>query len=125
MTIDYIPNINNYGDNIVRLYDFDKHEAQKFSSIIEQLIKDKQTVELSSLDFITVRNCHLSLRIADEDLGISSEIMPLFVCDLSLKGYEDMLNRLAPLCKKNIKGFKWLYELDNPTDFLASPAGTW
>ena len=38
MKLDYINNINEYGDNIVRLYEFDCAEANKFQQLIKQVI---------------------------------------------------------------------------------------
>lgn len=73
MKLDYIENINAYNDNVVRLYDFEMAEAIKFSELIQQLIKTKTQVELSTTDFIEARNCSLILRICDTDEGIISE----------------------------------------------------
>lgn len=38
MMLDYIDPINAYGDNIIRLYDFDRLQAEKFSNAIEETI---------------------------------------------------------------------------------------
>ena len=38
MQLDYIDNINAYGDNIVRLYDFDSAQAGKLRQLIQQTL---------------------------------------------------------------------------------------
>ena len=44
MELDYNDNINEFGENVVRLYNFDKAEAIKFSALIkETIIELKQT----------------------------------------------------------------------------------
>jgi len=71
MQLDYIDKINEFGDNIVRLYDFDSLQAIKFQQILQQkILVDKKHLDLSTVDFIQARNCNLILRISDEDSGI-------------------------------------------------------
>ncbi len=126
MELDYIPDINAYGENIVRLYNFDQLEARKFRDILNYVvIENKQTLDLRALDFIEPRNCYLILRIAEEDKGIRSLDDVLFICDLTIETYQAMLELIEPFCHKDIKAYQWLYELDVLTDFLFSPAGTW
>ena len=31
---------------------------------------------------------------------------------------------LEPFCNKETKSYQYLYDLDNPTDFIFSPSGT-
>lgn len=125
MKLDYIENINAYGDNVVRLYDFEMAEANKFSSLIQQLITNALSIDLSSIDFIEARNCNLILRICDTDEGITSENDVDFYCDLTVAAYKNMLKLIEPFCKKNTKAHQFLYDVDSSTDLLFSPAGTW
>lgn len=126
MKLDYINNINTYGENVVRLYDFNMSQAEKFSEVLQQtIIKDKKQLDLASVDFIEARNCSLILRISDEDTGMLTEDKIHFFCDLTMKGYEKMVALLEPFCKRETKGYQWLYDIDNETDFLFSPGGTW
>ena len=126
MRLDYIANINAYGENVVRLYDANKSEAMKFSHLIEEtIVKGKKKLDLSQVDFIERRNCNLILGIYESDEGIFSVDGNIFYCALTLDGYRNMLTLLAPFCKKDTKGHQYLYDIDNPTDFLFSPAGTW
>lgn len=126
MRLDYIPNMTEYGDNTVRLYDFDRAQAEKFKQFIEQrILAKREELDLSTVDFIEPRNCNLILRIAEEDLGIVKAGRKKFFCDLTIEGYERMISLLEPFCKRETKGYQWLYDIDTETDFLFSPAGTW
>ena len=125
MELDFLDNINEYGENVVRLYNFDKEQAIKFKDLIKDTIIDKkQKLVLSEVDFIETRNCNLILGLFKTDEGIFSPDHKTFYCALTLEGYQNMLNLLEPFCKKESKGYQYLYDLDNPTDFLFAPAGT-
>lgn len=126
MKLDYIEPINEYGDDFVRLYDFGKAEAIKFRDLVTQfLIIDKTYLDLSTVEFIELRNCNLILRLSDTDEGIRTRDRVNFYCDLTLERYEDMIKLLKPYCERETKGYKFLYDLDTLTDFLFSPGGTW
>jgi len=126
MMLDYINRINNYGDNLVRLYDFDKSQAIIFQKAIhDTIIINKEQLDLAKTNFITGRNCNLILRLSDEDLGISTTDKKIFFCDLTLHGYEHMIFLIKPFCEKETKGHQYLYDIDSLTDFLFSPGGTW
>ena len=125
MELDFIDNINEYGENVVRLYNFDKDEAIKFRDLIKDTIVDKkQKLVLSQVDFIKTHNCNLILGLFKTDEGIFSVDHKTFYCALTLEGYHTMLKLLEPFCKKETKGYQYLYDIDNPTDFLFAPAGT-
>jgi len=124
--LDYIDHINTYGDNLVRLYDFDRLQAEKFRQTIQEtIIVNKKQLDLTKTDFIQSRNCQLVLRIAHEDAGITTSDKIHFFCDLTLNGYEQMILLLKPFCAKETKGYQYLYDIDSSTDFLFSPSGTW
>jgi hypothetical protein len=126
MTLDYIKHFNAYGENIVRLYNFDKSEAEQFRKVVQQtILTDKKSLDLNTTGFIHARNCSLVLRISEEDIGMVTEDEKNFFCDLTIHGYEQMVSLLEPFCKKDTKGYQWLYDIDNETDFLFSPGGTW
>ncbi len=126
MKLDYLGRINTDGDNVVRLYEFDKAQAEMFRDIVQQVIVTNQTdLELSSIEFIEARNCTLTLRIADEDLGITTLDNHNFTCELTIEGYIKMVALLAPFCRKETRGYQYLYDIDNPTDFLFTPSATW
>jgi len=126
MELDYIENINEYGDNVVRLYNFDKSQAIKFRELIKDIIVNrKQKLDLSQVGFIENRNCNLILGLFKTDEGILSSDNKSFYCALTLESYHTMLKLLESFCEKETKGYQYLYDIDNPTDFLFSPAGTW
>lgn len=126
MELDYIENINEFGENVIRLYNFDKAEALKFKNLIQEtILNKKQKLDLAKIDFIEPRNCNLILGAFRVDEGILTEDNTTFYCVLTLKNYENMLKLIAPFCEKDSKSYQYLYEIDNPTDFLFSPAGTW
>jgi hypothetical protein len=126
MELDYIENINEFGENVVRLYNFDKSEAIKFRElIIDTVINRKQKLDLSQVDFIEPRNCNLILGLFKTDEGIISEDNETFYCALTLASFNNMLKLLEPFCKKETLGHQYLYDVDNPIDLLFSPAGTW
>jgi hypothetical protein len=126
MELDYIENINEFGENVVRLYNFDKSQAIKFRDLIKDIIVNrKQKLDLSQVDFIEKRNCNLILGLFKTNEGIFSNDNKTFYCALTLESYNTMLKLLESFCEKETKGHQYLYDIDNPTDFLFSPAGTW
>ncbi len=126
MELDYIENINEFGDNVVRLYNFDKSQAIKFRELIKDIIVNrKQKLDLSQVGFIENRNCNLILGLFKTNEGILSSDNKTFYCALTLESYHTMLKLLESFCEKETKGYQYLYDIDNPTDFLFSPAGTW
>ncbi len=126
MELDFIENINEFGENVVRLYNFDKSQAIQFRDLIKDtIVNKKQKLDLSQVEFIEARNCNLILGLFKTDEGIISNDNKTFYCALTLESYKNMLKLLEPFCKKDIKAYKFLYDIDNPTDFLFSPAGTW
>lgn len=126
MKLDYIENINEFGENVVRLYNFDKSQVIKFRALIKDtIVHRKQKLDLSQVDFIEGRNCNLILALFKTDEGMLSSDNKTFYCALTLESYHTMLKLLEPFCEKETKGYQYLYDVDNPTDFLFSPAGTW
>lgn len=126
MELDYIENINEFDESVVRLYNFDKSQSIKFRDLIKDVIVDKkQRLDLSQVGFIEQRNCNLILGIFKTDEGIFSKDNKTFYCALTLETYTIMLDLLESFCKKETKGHQYLYDIDNPIDFLFSPAGTW
>ena len=125
MQLDFIDNINEFGENVVRLYNFDKYEAIKFRDLIKDtIVKRKQKLVLSQVDFIEIHNCNLILGLFKTDEGIFSVDHKTFYCALTLEGYHNLLNLIEPFCEKDTRGYQYLYDIDNPTDFLFAPAGT-
>lgn len=125
MKLDYISNYNAYGENILRLYNFDMSQAIMFRDLIQDVIVNRnQRLDLSKVDFVEESEYNLILGVFKTDEGILSDDNKNFVCALTLDGFINMLKLLEPFCNKETKGHQYLYEIDNPTDFLFAPAGT-
>ncbi|MFD1553003.1 hypothetical protein DNU06_11795 [Putridiphycobacter roseus] len=126
MELDFIDNVNEFGENMVRLYNFDMAEAILFRDLIQTVVIEKKAkLNLAEVDFIAPRNCHLIMGLFKEDEGIFTLDSQTFYCALTLSGYEEMLRRIEPFCTKETISHRYLYEIDNPTDLLFAPAGTW
>lgn len=120
MKLEFLKNINGYGEHAVRLSDFNSAQALSFRQAIDRLIERGEKIDLSSLDFIEPVNCTLILRISSEDQGITYSEKKEFFCDLTVGSYRDMLDLLQPFCIKESKSYQWLYDIDNPIGFLFS-----
>ena len=84
----------------------------------------EQKLGLSQVDFIEIHNCNLILGLFKTDEGIFSVDHKTFYCALTLEGYNNLLNLIEPFCEKDTRGYQYLYDIDNPTDFLFAPSGT-
>ena len=125
MELDYIENVNGLGENVVRLYNFNKAEAIQFRALLkEKIIDKKQKLDLSEVDFITPRNCNLIFGLFKSDEGIITKDSETFFCVLTLSGFKNMLKLLEPFCNKESRSFQYLYDIDNPTDLLFSPSAS-
>ena len=125
MKLEFLKDVNAYDESILRLYDFDLLEARSFRNAIQQIIvEEKKSLNLNQFSFIQLLNCKLILRISDTDEGIITEDYKHFYCDLTVEKYNEMLLILAPFCVKENQRHKYLYDLDNPIEFLFAPNGT-
>lgn len=126
MELDYLENVNGLGENVVRLYNFNKTEAIKFRDLIKDVIINKRKrIDLAEVDFITPRNCNLIFGLFKSDEGILTKDNETFFCILTLQGFMNMVELLEPFCKKESRGYQYLYDIDNPTDLLFSPTASW
>ncbi|NQW43203.1 MAG: hypothetical protein HQ463_07215 [Bacteroidetes bacterium] len=124
MKLDFIDNINEYGDNIVRLSEFNQREAILLRDLIhEAIIVNHQALSFNKISFVKSKDYTLTFRITAEDDGILSDDKIDFICCLSIAGYQKMLNLMQPYCLKETKGYKYLYDVDSSTDLLFSPKG--
>lgn len=126
MELDYIENIDGHDQNIVRLYNFNKAEAILFRNlIVDTILHKKQKLDLTTVDFITPRNCNLIFGLFKTDEGILTKDNQTFFCILTLEGFTNMVKLLEPFCKKESRGYQYLYEIDNPTDLLFCPTASY
>ena len=125
MELDYIDNVNGLDENIVRLFNFDKAEAIQFRDLlIDAILTRKEKLDLSQVDFITRHSCNLIFGLFKSDEGILSKDNETFFCILTLEGYKKMLELIEPFCIKESKSFRYLYDVDTPTDLLFAPAAS-
>ena len=121
MKLKFLENINEYDEHAIRLNDFDKEQAGLFLAILKDLTAHKNhAVTLTDFEFIEPVNCQLVLRVTDTDEGISTEDNEYFFCDLTLDAYKEMIKLVEPFCLKETDTFQYLYDLDNPIDFIFS-----
>lgn len=125
MQLDFKENINEYGESVVRLFDFGQSQAILFRDLIQEAIIDQNMkLSLSSIDFIESHNYNLIMGIGRTDEGIVTGDNQLFLCILTLESYQKMIELLAPFCEKETKAYQFLYDVDTPIDLLFAPAGT-
>lgn len=126
MQLDFIENINEFGESLIRLYDFDQAQSNLFRDMIQyDIIEKGMKVNLGNIDFIEARNCNLIMGIGLSDEGIISADNRTFFCILRLESYVTMIELLKPFCEKETKAHQYLYEVDTPIDLLFAPAGSW
>ncbi len=124
MRLDFIDNINEFGDNIVRLSHFTCKEAQNFKSLMtESIMVENNAFELKDVEFIESVDCNLTFRIGLEDEGISTSDKKSFFCDMTVSGYQNMIALIEPYCKRDRKSYTMLYDIDSNTDLLFTPSG--
>lgn len=124
MKLEFLDDVNEYGDQVIRLYNFDKAEAIKFRDAIQNTVIDSNSsLDLTTLDFIEHINCKLILHISETDEGILTMDNKTFFCDLTMDGYKNMVQLIEPFCLKESKSFTMLYDIDTQVDFLFSPYG--
>ena len=124
MKLEFLDNVNEYGDQVIRLYNFDRSEAIKFRDAIQKtVINASFPLDLNTLDFIEHVNCKLILHLSDTNEGILTMDNKTFFCDLTPDGYKNIVQLIEPFCLKETKSFTMLYDLDTQVDFLFSPYG--
>ena len=117
MKLEYIEDFNEYEENILRLYNFDKNQAIKFRDLIQDVIViRKQKLDLSKVDFIENDNYNLILGLFKTNEGIISNDNKNFICALTLDGFKNLLKLLEPFCNKESKSYQYLYDIDNLYD---------
>lgn len=133
MKIEFIDDISDGGrfadadpNQLVRLFDFEKSEANKLREAIQKMfVENNNKIDVNKLSFIQTVNCYLTLKISDTDEGITTSNNNNFVCNLTIEKYKEIVLLMEPFCHKENAGYQWLYDLDTPIDFLFSPGGSW
>lgn len=124
MTLEFVDEVNEYGDQVVRLFDFNKEQAIQFRDALQKNVLDEgKSLDLSTLDFIQCGKFKLILHLSEEDAGIMTQDQLLFFCDLTREGYQNMIRLIEPFCIKEKRAMQLLYDLDNEIDFQFAPYG--
>lgn len=125
MKLEFLDEVNEYGDQVIRLFHFDKSEAIQFRDAVQNTIVDQnKSLDLLTLDFIEHINCKLILHLSETDEGIITMDYQTFFCDLTMDGYKNIVRLIEPFCIKESKSFVMLYDIDTQIDFLFSPYGS-
>ncbi len=120
MVLDYKENINEFGDNLVRIYGFNKAEATLLRDVIRtEVLENKKELNLGALEFMVTFDFNLIMRLSETDEGVIAE-NGINYCDLTREGYENMLFLIEPYCHKETRTFAYLYDVDSPTDIIFS-----
>ena len=136
MKLDFLDDLTDNGkyphadpDKLLRLYDFDSHEAEQLKNFIDkEIISNQHELNLSTLDFVECINCTLTLKLSFQNVGIN---VPLdgknFVCEVTREDYKTMSDIIENFTKDGkINGYNWLYDPnEDKVDLLFSPGGTW
>lgn len=133
MKLEYLDDVSDGGkypwadpNQLVRLYDFNHSEVEEFRQAIQRMLLDSiKELDVSSLSIVQSVNCKLILRSSPTDKGITTKDKYAFYCDLTEDTYKQMLALLEPFCQFDATGYQWLYDLNNPIDFLISKDGSW
>ncbi|WP_431216302.1 hypothetical protein ACQ86N_17730 [Puia sp. P3] len=65
--------VNVVSEGLIRLFDFDKHQALSLKEVIEKELLDRQQeISLSSLNFVEPLNCNLTLKLLSINQGITT-----------------------------------------------------
>jgi hypothetical protein len=132
MKLEYLDDISEGGkykdgvsENLIRLYDFGQKETTQLVNLIYQrLIVDKQSLDLTTIDFIEPINCHVTLQLSSSDEGvIKTDKADIFIVKLMEQTYitaTEYMNAAAD------NGYNWLCDTStDDIDFLYSTGGTW
>jgi hypothetical protein len=118
--------VNVVSERLIRIYDFDERQALSLKEVIEkELLGRQKEISFSSLDFVELLNCNLTLKLSSIDRGITMADNGDFECFLTDAAYKEMTYLIEPFCVGESPGYQWLYQIDCPIDLLFSPGGTW
>ena len=132
MKLEYLGEISEGGkykdvvsENLIRLYDFGQKETTQLVNLIyHRLILDKQSLDLTTVDFIQPINCHVTLQLSSSDEGvIKTDKAEFFICLLTEQTY---INAIEYMKAAADDGYNWLcHTSTDDIDFLYSAGGTW
>jgi hypothetical protein len=110
---------------LIRLYNFKDEETKQLVNLVYQkLIVDKQSLDLTTVDFIQPINCQVTLTLSSSDEGvIRSGKANFFICKLTETAYLAAIEYMRATAGD---GYTWLCDTSrDDIDFLYSAGGTW
>jgi hypothetical protein len=132
MKLEYLDDISDSGkykdvvsENLIRLYDFGQKETTHLVKLVYQrLILDKQSLDLTTTDFIQPINCRVTLQLSSSDEGVIKTDDPnSFICKLTEQTYITAIEYMKAAADS---GYNWLCDTSSDDiDFLYSSGGTW
>jgi hypothetical protein len=112
-------------ENLIRLYDFGQKETTQLIDLMyQQLVIGRQSIDLTTVDFIKAVNCLLILQVSSIDKGVLKTDKPtVFTCELTEQAYMNTIEYMKAAAKS---GYNWLCDTSSDDiDFLYSAGGTW
>lgn len=131
MKLEHLPNanVNDSGDDLIRLFDFTVPEVKALINVIRtRLISNEKSIQLELLDFIHPLNCTLVLALSETDSGIRKNAYADFTCSLTREGFQRMIELIEPFAEEDATGYQWLFDLPAEStriEFLFSINGKW
>lgn len=84
----------------------------------------RNNIITSKIDFIQTEKCVLEFICSNENKGLYRSSDEMFICDLDILGYEEMIDLLTPF-EKDQGGFQFLVDPVNDIELLISLGGEW
>lgn len=119
-------NLDYLDDQIVCLTNFDKKDLIGLKKSFLDVCRSK-TIILSEQHFIEGSDCKLILDLSIENRGLIELAMNVYNCLLTKNEYIEIVKRIDLFVENGYdqKTYLWLYDINNPIDFLLSKSGSW
>lgn len=128
MRIDILLNVNqNYPeDKIVCLNSFTNKDIDELIICLYKLLDNKR-IKLSSENFISYSSNEVILEVYSDDIGFILNSSNIYECLLTSVKYIEIIDILKNYKNTipNINIYNWLYDLNNPIEFLLSQNCKW
>lgn len=113
-------------DQIICLNSFDNNDLMMLKNMIVEICNGK-TIILSEQSFIQTTDCKLILSLSSKNEGLKEISSDIYRCLLVKSEYLKMLDMIELSIEDNCSenSYSWLYDIDNPIDFLLSKNCKW
>ena len=110
---------------LVRLYEFDPSQAQQLRELGLIAAGEREAVALQNEEWVeAVSECCLGLRVGSRNYGVRQVKLQRFECILTLEGWSNVGDLLAPFAETHESAFQWLNN-DGKIALLISQDGHW